>query len=155
MTVGRLKIWNDLAGEWQYTPGGGSSVKCVDLGVVTADDVAAGATPVLYTPAAGEIVRDVFFTDVTFCDASGIAIGRASIFPDTDGTPLRVPLGSWDSDLVHNGPATGKNYNAAVPLLTEPVIAGGTTAGDNPPANLWQAGAAHITGNQVFPNANT
>ncbi len=88
MTPGRLKIWNNLAGAWEYTPGGGSqSVRVVGPFSLDWADWTTNKTVTLFTPAAGDILLDAFVpsqTAVDFDDTGSIDFGFNESPPDAD-----------------------------------------------------------------------
>ncbi len=141
MTPGRLKIWNDLAGEWQYTPGGSQpgTLRRLDLGVVDASDVQTDSV-VLYTPAAGEVVGPLYITDVTLTDTFGLAVQCS------DGDSVNVNgLAAVTTSIYYAGIVTPSNSVGRVQLATTPIIAGCTEdAVDQPVASAWQANHHYV-----------
>ncbi len=165
MTPGRLKIWNEDAGEWQYTPGGSEPVK--DLGVVTANEVATGGPKLLYTPAAGEIMFGFFLYDITLDNGDGVptAIGTmADLVADTgqfgDGILSRFDNDLCSADYLPVGSPNPTPPGATNPprvLVTDPIYAAyygaSTLALIDAAPGTWQAGHLYATGAWIIDSA--
>ncbi len=145
MTPGRLKIWNEDAGEWQYTPGGSQpgAVRLLDLGVVEATDLAAGLVT-LYTPDAGELVIAGYITDLTAPDTQALGLWLG------DGTSFRpqflAAVGAIADDAATGGGvvSSGLDVSLAVQLSGDPVRAGLCESPGFPLADVWQANHVYV-----------
>ncbi len=108
MTPGRLKIWNEDAGEWQYTPGGSTpTVKHVVVPVTFAGiDSAIGFADLYLLPenetimASWPVVTTVFngtaggfnFTSAQAAGPNGIGVAAAPLGDAFDATVLSVAV---------------------------------------------------------------
>jgi hypothetical protein len=129
-------------------PGGSQpgAVRRLDLGVVTAADVAAGPLT-LYTPDSGEQIGPVYLTDITLTDNQGLSVGRAVI---VDGAIEKVvALASIDSDTVMSGERLDFPM---VPLTDAPLTAGGSITVGTPVQVDWEASTDYLTGDVVVGN---
>lgn len=153
MTAGRLKIWNDLAGEWQYTPGGGSQPWTIvgPYALEYTDVIHEGDTHAFFTPSLGDIIVHAWINPRTFVpfvsedSSEQILIGHAS---EIDASAPNGYLLRWDTDLIYDniramtrGTPEGPYASTVVPdfsigvtpfhALAEPIIALYYDAGDN------------------------
>ncbi len=118
MTPGRLKIWNEDAGEWQYTPGGETvTVKHVVVPVTFADISAATGFADLYLlPENETVVNSWPVVTVAF---NGVAGG---LFP-FQGAQATGPSGTTGNGIA------GDPFDCTAPSATLDGLTGGDPSG--------------------------
>lgn len=143
MTAGRLKIWNDLAQEWEYTPGGGGSQPApgsvlwkdflwTEPGAPHADMVAT------WDIDAGTTILDVVFRPVvnTFADTVTLTMGDTANPTGYFDAAQVGPGGYYNNYDPTNGASAGGQYD----------VLGNVGADYKLVAYIWDAANANSEG---------
>ncbi len=137
MTPGRLKIWNEDAGEWQYPPGGsppGTAVWYGPYHLSHTDFPTGNDTVTLFDTTAGDILVGAFWDVAT---AENWDSEQAPDIAFAEGTPLVDDTAAWTIDCVKfaatsplahdlSGNATGTNFNGSNVGIGPRVFTGGS-----------------------------
>lgn len=131
MTPGRLKIWNELAGEWEYPPGGeaegGSQPLPAPIVVTPADVPNDGDTVELITPNDGDMVQDVLFSLNPAWDKTT----NATLYDGDPDTGMTVGADGQFAEFHNDSESTIDDFGARG-FVSLAALTGGS-AGDNFP----------------------